>query len=115
MAQAPQNVWNNSWGSQTNRESTPPAGWTWDFGKNYWEYTGVIPTTPAAPTNTAIYQTSSVDCFPDVVVNTSGDHRICMSAAILSLATGIKTKINNFETVFSSAPSFFKNNEISRS
>ena len=73
MAQAPQNVWNNSWGSQTNRESTPPAGWTWDFGKNYWEYTGVIPTTPAAPTNTAIYQTSSVDCFPDVVVNTSGD------------------------------------------
>lgn len=73
MAQAPQNIWNNSWGSQTNRESTPPAGWTWDFGKNYWEYTGVIPTTPAAPTNTAIYQTSSIDCFPDVVVNTSGD------------------------------------------
>ena len=71
MAQAPQNVWNNSWGSQTNRESTPPAGWTWDFGKNYWEYTGVIPTTPAAPTNTAVYQTSSVDCFPDVIVNNS--------------------------------------------
>lgn len=73
MAQAPQNVWNNSWGSQTNRESTPPAGWTWDFGKNYWEYTGVIPTTPTAPTNTSIYQTSSIDCFPDVVVNSSGD------------------------------------------
>ena len=35
MTQAPQNIWNNSWGSQTNRESTPPAGWTWDFGKNY--------------------------------------------------------------------------------
>ena len=50
MAQAPQNIWNNSWGSQTNRESTPPAGWTWDFGKNYWEYTGIIPTTPTAPT-----------------------------------------------------------------
>lgn len=73
MAQAPQNVWNNSWGSQTNRESTPPSGWSWDFGKNYWEYTGTIPTTPTAPTNTSIYQTSSIDCFPDVVVNTSGD------------------------------------------
>lgn len=73
MAQAPQNVWNNSWGSQTNRESTPPAGWSWDFGKNYWEYTGVIPPTPTTPTNTTIYQTSSIDCFPDVIVNTTGD------------------------------------------
>ena len=63
MAQVPQNVWNNSWGSQTNRESTPPAGWSWDFGKNYWEYTGVIPPTPTTPTNTTIYQTSSIDCF----------------------------------------------------
>ena len=67
------NIWNNNWGSQTNRESTPPSGWSWNFGKNYWEYTGVISTTPTAPTNTSIYQTSSIDCFPDVVVNTSGD------------------------------------------
>jgi len=37
-----------------------------------------------------------------------GDHRICMSAVILSLITGIKTNINNFETVFTSAPSFLK-------
>ena len=34
------------------------------------------------------------------------DHRICMSAAIFSLVTGIKTKIKNFETVKTSSPSF---------
>ena len=36
------------------------------------------------------------------------DHRICMSSAILSLVTGIKTKINNFETVKTSSPNFLK-------
>ena len=37
-----------------------------------------------------------------------GDHRICMSAVILSLATGIKTEIKNFETVRTSSPSFLQ-------
>ncbi len=37
-----------------------------------------------------------------------GDHRICMSAVILALLTGIKTKISNFETVYTSSPSFLK-------
>ena len=37
-----------------------------------------------------------------------GDHRICMSSFILSLLTGAKTKIKNFETVFTSSPSFLK-------
>ena len=37
-----------------------------------------------------------------------GDHRICMAAQILSLITGVKAKINNFETVYTSAPSFLK-------
>jgi 3-phosphoshikimate 1-carboxyvinyltransferase len=37
-----------------------------------------------------------------------GDHRICMSTVILALVTGIKTKISNFETVNTSAPSFLK-------
>ncbi len=37
-----------------------------------------------------------------------GDHRICMSAVILALLTGIKTKIHNFETVYTSSPSFLK-------
>ena len=37
-----------------------------------------------------------------------GDHRICMSAVILSLVTGIKTEIKNFETVRTSSPSFLK-------
>ena len=36
------------------------------------------------------------------------DHRICMSAVILSLITGIKANIKNFETVNTSAPSFLR-------
>ena len=41
-----------------------------------------------------------------IIVNTKGDHRICMSATIFSLVTGIKTKIKNFETVNTSFPGF---------
>ena len=37
-----------------------------------------------------------------------GDHRICMSALILSLVTGIKSEIKNFETVRTSAPAFLE-------
>ena len=43
-----------------------------------------------------------------IKVNSTGDHRICMSAAILSLTTGIKTEIKNFETVKTSSPNFLK-------
>jgi 3-phosphoshikimate 1-carboxyvinyltransferase len=35
-----------------------------------------------------------------------GDHRICMSSFILALLTGTKAKIKNFETVYTSSPSF---------
>jgi len=41
-----------------------------------------------------------------IIIETKSDHRICMSSAILSLATGIKTKIKNFETVNTSFPKF---------
>jgi len=41
-----------------------------------------------------------------IIVKTYGDHRICMSSAIFSLVTGIKTKIKNFETVDTSFPEF---------
>ena len=34
------------------------------------------------------------------------DHRIAMCSAIFSLVTGIKAKINNFETVNTSFPGF---------
>ena len=44
-----------------------------------------------------------------VKVPNLGDHRICMSAMILSLVTGVKTHIKNFETVFTSSPNFLKN------
>ncbi len=37
-----------------------------------------------------------------------GDHRICMATFILAVLTGAKTKIKNFETVFTSSPSFLK-------
>ena len=37
-----------------------------------------------------------------------GDHRICMSSFVLALLTGAKAKIRNFETVFTSSPSFLK-------
>ena len=37
-----------------------------------------------------------------------GDHRICMSAVILSLVTGIQAEIKNFETVRTSSPSFLE-------
>jgi 3-phosphoshikimate 1-carboxyvinyltransferase len=43
-----------------------------------------------------------------VFVPNLGDHRICMSAFILALLTGAKTKIKNFETVFTSSPSFLQ-------
>ena len=43
-----------------------------------------------------------------IFVPNLGDHRICMSAFILALLTGAKTKIKNFETVFTSSPSFLQ-------
>ena len=41
-----------------------------------------------------------------ILTKTKGDHRICMSTAILSLVTGIRAKIKNFETVNTSFPGF---------
>ena len=43
-----------------------------------------------------------------IYVPNLGDHRICMSSFILAILTGAKTKIQNFETVFTSSPSFLK-------
>tara|TARA_X000001036_G_scaffold302979_1_gene282039 strand:- start:2374 stop:3720 length:1347 start_codon:yes stop_codon:yes gene_type:complete len=43
-----------------------------------------------------------------IIVPGLGDHRICMSTFILAILTGAKTKIKNFETVYTSAPSFLK-------
>ncbi len=48
------------------------------------------------------------DKHKDVYVPNLGDHRICMSTLILSLITGVNTKISNFETVYTSSPSFLK-------
>ena len=43
-----------------------------------------------------------------ITVDPKLDHRICQSASILALATGINIKIKNFQTVNTSAPSFLK-------
>jgi 3-phosphoshikimate 1-carboxyvinyltransferase len=43
-----------------------------------------------------------------IIVPNLGDHRICMSAFVLAHVTGAKTIIKNFETVYTSSPSFLK-------
>ena len=47
-------------------------------------------------------------CRKKITVPNLGDHRICMSSFILAILSGAKTKIKNFETVFTSSPSFLK-------
>ena len=37
-----------------------------------------------------------------------GDHRICMSSLVLAILTGARLNIKNFETVYTSSPSFLK-------
>ena len=41
-----------------------------------------------------------------ILVNCKGDHRINLTAAIYSLVTGIKAKLNYFESVNTSFPGF---------
>ncbi len=41
-------------------------------------------------------------------VSNLGDHRICMSSFILAILTGANISIKNFETVYTSSPSFLK-------
>ena len=43
-----------------------------------------------------------------IKVEKLGDHRICMSSFVLSLLIGADTHIKNFDTVFTSSPSFLK-------
>ena len=43
-----------------------------------------------------------------IIVKNLGDHRIAMCSFILAILTNAKTTIKNFETVFTSSPSFLK-------
>ena len=43
-----------------------------------------------------------------IIVGNLGDHRIAMCAFILAILTNSKVLIKNFETVFTSSPSFLK-------
>ena len=43
-----------------------------------------------------------------IIVNNLGDHRVAMCAFILAILTNTQTFIKNFDTVFTSSPSFLK-------
>ena len=43
-----------------------------------------------------------------IKVSNLGDHRICMSSAVLSLVTSCPVYVKGFETVNTSSPSFLK-------
>jgi len=53
-----------------------------------------------------IYGKNNINFNGKISVPNLGDHRICMSAVILALTTGVKSKIKNFETVRTSSPNF---------
>ncbi len=55
-----------------------------------------------------IFGKSNLKKKKQIKINPHGDHRIAMSAFILSLVTGISFKIKNFDTVNTSSPSFLK-------
>jgi len=55
-----------------------------------------------------IYGSKNININQKIFVPNLGDHRICMSTFILAILTGANTMITNFETVFSSSPSFLK-------
>ena len=55
-----------------------------------------------------IFGKNTINEKKTIKVPNLGDHRICMSALIFSLLTGIKAEIKNFETVYTSAPSFLR-------
>jgi 3-phosphoshikimate 1-carboxyvinyltransferase len=56
-----------------------------------------------------IYGNGMIDASDKkIIVGNLGDHRVAMCAFILAILTNAKTIINNFETVFTSSPSFLK-------
>lgn len=56
-----------------------------------------------------IYGVGPIDASKKIIqVGNLGDHRVAMCAFILGLLTNAKTSIKNFETVFTSSPSFLK-------
>ena len=44
-----------------------------------------------------IFGKGKIDASKKIIVPNLGDHRICMSAFVLSILTGSKTSIKNFE------------------
>ena len=57
----------------------------------------------------SIYGKGKINASNKIIkVPNLGDHRICMSSFILAAITGANLKVNNFETVYTSSPSFLK-------
>ena len=59
------------------------------------------------PSSTYIFGTDKIK-RKRIYVSDLGDHRICMSSAVLSLVTACPIHIRGFETVNTSSPSFLK-------
>ena len=71
-------TWDNNWGSQTNRESTPPSQWYWNDKTQSWAYSGPPPSNPVTPPPPStppatIYKEDDVDCDPVGGVFSSSD------------------------------------------
>ena len=64
--------------------------------------------TTATKDKIKIYGNEKISSKKKIYVSNLGDHRICMSTFILAILTGTQAKIRNFETVFTSSPSFLK-------
>ncbi len=64
--------------------------------------------TTATKDKIKIYGNEKISSKKRIYVSNLGDHRICMSTFILAILTGTQAKIRNFETVFTSSPSFLK-------
>ena len=63
----------------------------------------------ASKNDLKIYGKGMIDASKkNIYIPNLGDHRICMSSFVLACITGARLKINNFETVYTSSPSFLK-------
>ena len=80
-----------------------------EIWKVYKGEVGVIRSDDDTQNEMKIYRKGMIDASnKKIVVGNLGDHRVAMCAFILATLTNAKTIINNFETVFTSSPSFLK-------